>query len=122
LESLVKDPNAGIGRVLGKEEIQRLGGCPEAEFLVEAKAGFTNGSQFSGPLITDSALRGIHGYLPDRPAMESAFFLAGLGIAAGRSVGEIDMRDIAPTVAGLLGIRLALAEGHAVAVGQKAPR
>jgi hypothetical protein len=118
----VKDPNAGIGRILGKEEIQPLGGCPGGEFLVEAEAGFTNGSQFSGPLITDSALRGIHGYLPDRPERESAFFLAGPGIAADRSVGEIDMRDIAPTVAGRLGIRLPFAEGHAVAVGQKAPR
>jgi hypothetical protein len=89
LESLVKDPNAGVGRVLGKEEIQRLGGCPGAEFLVEAKAGFTDGSQFSGPLITDSALRGIDGCLPDGPEMESAFFLEVPGIAA-RPIGWRD--------------------------------
>jgi hypothetical protein len=44
--------------------------------------------------------------------MDSAFFVVGPGIAAGRDLGRIDMRDIAPTLAGLLGLPLPSAEGH----------
>ena len=53
-----------------------------------------------------------HGYLADVPAMRAAFFVAGPGIPAGRSLGEIDMRDVAPTLAGVLGVRLPAAEGR----------
>jgi hypothetical protein len=46
--------------------------------------------------------------------MDSTFLIAGPGIPVGRSLGPIDMRDIAPTLATILGIRLAEAEGHDV--------
>jgi hypothetical protein len=38
--------------------------------------------------------------------MHASFFIAGPGIAAGRNLGVIDMRQIAPTLASLLGVRL----------------
>jgi hypothetical protein len=44
--------------------------------------------------------------------MDSAFFLAGEGVARGLDLGRIDMRDIAPTLAGILGIALAGTEGR----------
>lgn len=44
--------------------------------------------------------------------MNSSFVLQGPGIPAGRSLGIIDMRDIAPTLAALLGVKLAAAEGR----------
>jgi len=52
----------------------------------------------------------MHGYLPDRPEMRSVFFMAGPGVHAGKSLGEFDMRQIAPTVAAVLGIPLPEAE------------
>jgi hypothetical protein len=36
--------------------------------------------------------------------MRASFFAAGKNIALGRDLGVIDMRRIAPTIAGLLGI------------------
>jgi len=48
--------------------------------------------------------------------MNSSFFIAGPGIAAGRDLGQIDMRDIAPTLAALLGVTLPSAEGHRLAL------
>jgi predicted AlkP superfamily pyrophosphatase or phosphodiesterase len=48
----------------------------------------------------------VAGYLPSSPDMRSSFFLAGKGIAAGRSLGEIHMEDIAPTLAKVLGVKL----------------
>jgi hypothetical protein len=46
--------------------------------------------------------------------MDASFFAAGPGVPAGRDLGRIDMRDIAPTLAGLLGVRLRDAEGRAL--------
>jgi predicted AlkP superfamily pyrophosphatase or phosphodiesterase len=48
----------------------------------------------------------MHGYVPDRPELRSSFFIVGPHVAAGRSLGEIDMRRIAPTLAGILGVSL----------------
>jgi hypothetical protein len=44
--------------------------------------------------------------------MNSSFFIAGPGIASRRDLGQIDMRDIAPTLAELLGVPLPSAEGR----------
>jgi hypothetical protein len=49
-------------------------------------------------------MHGTHGYLPDRQEMRASFFIKGKGIPAGRDLGTIEMRRIAPTVAALLGI------------------
>jgi hypothetical protein len=38
--------------------------------------------------------------------MRASFFLEGSGISAGRNLGRIDMRDVVPTVAHLLGTDL----------------
>ena len=46
--------------------------------------------------------------------MRSSFFMIGPGIAAGKSVGEIDMRRIAPTIAAALKVRLPAAEMQAL--------
>jgi hypothetical protein len=44
--------------------------------------------------------------------MRSSFFIAGPGVPAGKSLGEVDMRDIAPTLAAILGVRMPRAEGR----------
>ena len=46
------------------------------------------------------------------PELHASFFIAGPGIPAGKSLGEVDMRDIAPTLAAILGVRLPRAEGR----------
>jgi len=43
--------------------------------------------------------------------MDSSFFITGTGIPKARALDRIDMRDIAPTLAGLLGVTLPMAEG-----------
>jgi len=51
-------------------------------------------------------VKGTHGYLPSYPEMRASFFIMGKGIAKGRDLGVIDMRQIAPTVANILGVSL----------------
>ncbi len=106
LRKLAASPENGIARILGPEELKQAGGYPDAAFLVEFQPDYESGSATSGPLITPAPSTGAHGYLPDRPEMRASFFLIGPGITAGRRLGLIDMRQIAPTLAGILGVEL----------------
>jgi hypothetical protein len=62
-------------------------------------------------LIGPPANLGTHGYFPAHPEMRSSFLITGPGIAAGKSLGEIDMRDIAPTLARIMDVSLPRATG-----------
>jgi predicted AlkP superfamily pyrophosphatase or phosphodiesterase len=106
LDRLARDPGNGIERILNHDEIVRAGGFPDAAFLVSFKNGYEVGTAFSGPLVSGPSNLGMHGYLPEHPELRSSFFIVGPHVAAGRSLGEIDMRRIAPTLAGILRISL----------------
>jgi len=47
---------------------------------------------------------GSHGYLPEHPDMGAIFLGMGRGVPQGTSLGRVDSLDVAPTVAGWLGI------------------
>ena len=76
-----------------------LGGFPNATFVVDLQTDYQLGYATQGELVTPAPSTGMHGYLPSHPEMRSSFFLRGKGIAAGRDLGIIDMRQIAPTLA-----------------------
>lgn len=116
LDQAMADPANGIATVLTHEQIVARGGFPQASFLVDYKDGFDPGNAFTGPVVQDAPSTGMHGYLPSRPAMYSAFFISGQGIASGRNLGVIDMRQIAPTLARLMGLTLQAAKQPPLAV------
>ena len=116
LQQLAADPENGINRIVQRDELHKLGGFPNASFLVDLKPGFFMGFSLSGPLRSDTEPGGTHGYLPEHPEMRASFFLAGAGIAHGRDLGVIDMRQIAPTLAEMLGVSLPSADGKPLAV------
>lgn len=119
LTELAAKPENGIARVLDSGDIQKTGGFPGASFLVELKPGYQFGGNFSGPLVTPAPSTGTHGYLPDRPEMRSSFFIMGRGIAAGKDIGVIDMRQIAPTLAAILKVNLPTAKKPALQISTK---
>jgi len=112
--ALAADTADGIAAVIARDSLRALGGFPTAGWLLSLREGYAAASRGSGPLVGQSRSRGTHGYLPDVPEMRASFFLSGPGVPAGRSLGEIDMRDVAPTLARVLGIGLAAAEGRAL--------
>jgi predicted AlkP superfamily pyrophosphatase or phosphodiesterase len=116
LEKLAADPANGIDRVLDADGLQRRGGFPPASFLVGLKPGWEMASSLTGPVLSKRAagVGGTHGHLPDLPDLRAAFFLVGPGVPAGRSLGLIDMRDVAPTLASRAGLALPGAEGKAL--------
>jgi hypothetical protein len=103
LTKLASDPENGIAQVFDHDEIARRGGFPDAAFLVVLKHGYYTGAAMSGPLVVPiPAGHGSHGFSPDFPEMHSSFFASGAGVAQHRDLGQIDMRQIAPTVARIL--------------------
>jgi predicted AlkP superfamily pyrophosphatase or phosphodiesterase len=111
LKKLAADPKDGIAQVIGREEIARRGGGPDADFMVDFASGFRAGKLYTGPLLIPAKDKATHGYFPERPDMRATFVIAGPGIAAGKAMGEIDMRDIAPTLAKIMGVALPTATG-----------
>jgi hypothetical protein len=65
---------------------------------------------------------GAHGYAPTHPELLASFFIAGPGIAAGKNLGAIDMRAVAPTLARLMRVSLPTADPEPLDVLQGAPR
>jgi predicted AlkP superfamily pyrophosphatase or phosphodiesterase len=111
LQKLAADPNNGIFAILDRDQIKKRGGFPEAAFLIILKPGYSTGESFTGDLVERvQGTTGSHGFSPEFPAMRSSFFMAGLGIAHHRDLGVIDMRQIAPTVAGILNVSMPTAK------------
>jgi len=99
LAKLAADPANGIAEVLDRDAIHKRGAFPDA------------GSALSGSLITPIAgTRGSHGFSPEYPEMRASFFAVGAGIAHHRDLGVVDMRQIAPTVAGILHVAMPTAK------------
>jgi hypothetical protein len=106
LGDLAADPAIGIERIVPAEELHAMGGFPQAQALVVLKDGYQLGYAFSGPIVTDAPSTGMHGYLPTNPQMRSSLFVLGKGVAKGKDLGLVDMRQIAPTVGAVLGVSL----------------
>ena len=114
LNRLANDPSSGVTKVADRAAARVMGGFPDAAFVVALRSGYRLGSKLQGPVTAAVRPGGTHGYAPDVQEMNSSFFIAGPGIAAGRDLGQIDMRDIAPTLAALLAVKLETAEGRSL--------
>ncbi len=112
LARLMADSANGIAAVLDADAIRARQGFTGAAFLINLREGMTMGGTLKGPVVSDTKTRGMHGYLPDNSRMQSSFFIIGPGVPKGMNLGVIDQRDIAPTLARLLGITLKSAEGR----------
>jgi len=114
LSKLASDPANGIDRVLEAKDLHQRGGYPEASFFVSLKPGWRTGTTLSGPVVSKIKSGGTHGALPDLPDLRASFFLVGPDIPAGKDLGLIDMRDVAPTLAKEAGLSLPSADGKAL--------
>ena len=114
LDELAADPANGIDRILDSAALAQRGGYPSAAFFVGLRPGWETAYALTGPILAARPTRGTHGHLPDLPDLRASFFLIGPGVPAGRSVGLIDMRDVAPTLARALGVALPTADGKSL--------
>lgn len=110
LQDLRRRPELGIAAVVDRAAIDGLGANPQASFYVDMAWGTTAGGFApAAKLSTKPKYKGTHGYFPQSANMRSTFMIMGPAVAPG-SLGEIDMRAIAPTLAKVLGVALSGAE------------
>jgi len=114
LNKLAADSSSGVMKVADRAAAASMGGFPDAAYVVTIKPGYRLGSKLQGPVTAAVRAAGTHGYSPDVQDMNSSFFIVGPGIERNRDLGQIDMRDIAPTLATILGVELRSAEGRSL--------
>lgn len=99
-------------RVIDRKQLDRIGGNPEVALALSG----LNGAAF-GNATTGEAVRpghgGQHGYYPDFYEIRTGFVIHGPGVRVGGVIPEMNERDIAPTVARLLGLNFPSADGKA---------
>ncbi len=116
LDRLAANPANGIDRIVGRAEMAKLGGNPQASFTINLKPGFVT-DIFRGanaPLVAPTPVKGMHGYFPGPANLRATFMAMGPGVKPGKDLGLIDMRAIAPTLARAMGASLPDAEAAAI--------
>ncbi len=115
LNQLAKDPNSGIAKIITQSEIAARRGPKEVSFFIDLKLGYEMiNYQTTGSLISSPTYKGIHGYFPEHKEMNATFMISGPNIPKHGSLGQINMLDIAPTIAKLLGVSLPDAKGKSL--------
>lgn len=118
LHKLAADPANGIEKIHAREDYANRGLPPGVAYIVGFKPGYRMGNSMSGVLVKKSK-GGSHGAFSTRdvrPDMHSSFFVTGPGIAAGRNLGTIDMRQIAPALARELKVSLPAAKAPPLSI------
>jgi hypothetical protein len=88
------------------------GADPAAWFGLEAEPGYAFSDAAGGPELAAAAARAAGGYLPDHAEMDAGFVAWGRGLRRGVRVPRMSQADVAPTLARLVGLELADAEGR----------
>jgi predicted AlkP superfamily pyrophosphatase or phosphodiesterase len=84
------------------------------DVIFEAKPGYCFANEAGGEEENGAPrYRGTHGQRPEAPGNAAFFLAAGPAIQRGARPGRIESRDVAPTVAALLGVPMPDVEGRA---------
>ena len=97
--------SGALQEIVDRGRLQALEADPDAEMMIEAAPGFMFSERPEGPMIRDTPKdRATHGYLPTSAGMEAMFAAVGPGIAPGKNLGLISLKQIAPTLTHLMGL------------------
>lgn len=99
---------------IGAEEVREMGADVRAAFVLEAAEGYAFGSNYLGDAVTESTMRGQHGYLPSR--YFTTFIASGAGVTLRGDLGEINITNIGPSIARTIGLTLRDADGQALSL------
>lgn len=112
IDLLASRPERPVHKVYRGEELARLSGFPGAYAVLDAASGVFFSSRLTGPVTSDTSLRGVHGHTPDRPELSASFLIRGPKIRAGQRIGKVNILDVAPTLARILDVDLGPVEGR----------
>ena len=90
--------------------MDKIGANPEVAFALSGEEGAAFGGAPTGEAISPGK-GGTHGYFPDFQEIRTGFIAYGPGIRAGGSIPVMNLRDIAPFIAKVLGFSFPSADG-----------
>jgi hypothetical protein len=106
---------SGAFHVVSAQEMLARGADPEAWFGLDAAPGWVFEDGVTAPRLAPASQRSAGGYAPGEPRMATGLVAWGAGVRPALRVPELRQIDVAPTLALLLGVPLAGAEGSALA-------
>lgn len=112
----MKDDSSGIEKLYAGDELEQLHVCPITKYMVEAKKGYCFDESMNEPTIVDLDKQGVkyatHGYSPDKSDYRCNLVVSGDQVKNDYHIGDIEMVDIAPTMAKILGIDFNYCDGR----------
>ncbi len=98
-------------RFVERAELDAVGADPRVPFALSAANGARLGNATTGASVRGSS-GGTHGYFPtDMPEILTGFVAWGAGVQRGMVLPVMDLTDVAPTIATLLGVPFAPLDG-----------
>jgi len=97
----------GISHIYSREELKQLHAVSGPLLAAEA----TEGIVFSDSLDPEKREKATHGFGPGHPGDMCLFAVYGKDVRQGIELTSFPMRDVGPTIAGLMGLRLPTAKG-----------
>lgn len=118
IEKAMDEDCYGIESIYTREELDSLHVDTAFHYMLEAKEGYAFDDAYDEPVIVDLHERGIkyatHGYSPNKPNYTSALVISGEAVEKECQLGEVEVIDIAPTIASILGIDFSDCDGRAL--------
>jgi predicted AlkP superfamily pyrophosphatase or phosphodiesterase len=109
-QNLQQEGSWGIDCILTPEQLKAAQGYSNSFLVAGMKQNVMADGGDAGPWLTNSSMKGMHGYIPGPKQMDASFAAFGPGIAH-RRLARGHVVDVGPTVAALLGIQLPPGEG-----------
>jgi predicted AlkP superfamily pyrophosphatase or phosphodiesterase len=111
-----KQENSPIKQIVTRAELRKMKAVPQAAIMLEAAPGYSFDDTLTGEEVRNSGetYKGTHGYLPTDPRMRASLIIYGSGARSGAKLSLARMIDVAPSIAGLLKLKLPQPEGKPI--------
>ncbi|KAA5547488.1 alkaline phosphatase family protein [Adhaeribacter rhizoryzae] len=97
-------------KVIEGAELAKASADPNVALALAAAPGVTFGRASTGEIFRPNS-GGNHGYFPNFPKIQTGFIGMGAGFKKGGFIQEMEMIDVAPIIARLLGLEFKSADG-----------
>jgi predicted AlkP superfamily pyrophosphatase or phosphodiesterase len=98
-------------RIIDNKELCQLGADSSVYLALSPREGIAMGGNDNGEPLRKWPQKGAHGFLPDYKDLKTGFVAFGNGINQGIVIEQMDLTDIAPIIAKLLGLDFKAPDG-----------